>query len=96
MDQQHLLMKILILLVVILYHIELDNKSLLFRSNKNSTNQIRVYNFNKQKLLLDKPLCSHLLFIHGFTGYDTTSRIFGVGKKSLFQKIVNDDKDIES
>jgi len=39
---------------------------------------------------------SHLLFIHAFTGCDTTSRIFGIEKKSLFQKFVKGDKDLES
>lgn len=30
-----------------------------------------------------------MLFAHAFSGCDTTSRIFGVGKKSVFQKVVN-------
>jgi len=77
------------LLVFLLYYMKPDNKSLFFHSDKKSTNQIRVYNINKLKLLLGKPLYSHLLFIHAFTGCDTTSRIFGVGKTSMFQKFRN-------
>ena len=30
-----------------------------------------------------------MLFAHAFSGCDTTSRIFGVGKKTIFQKLVN-------
>ena len=84
------------LLVLLLYYMKPDNTSLFFRSDKTSTNQIRVYNINKLKLLLGKPLSSHLLFIHAFTGCDTTSRIFVVGKKALFQKFVKGDTHIES
>ena len=32
---------------------------------------------------------SDLLFIHAFTGCDTTSRIFGVGKQFIFQKFAH-------
>ena len=31
-------------------------------------------------------------FLHSFIGSDTTSKIFGVGKKSVFQKIINQDR----
>ena len=31
------------------------------------------------------------MFGHAFTGCDTTSRIFGVGKKNVFQKIISAD-----
>jgi len=82
------------LLVLLLYYMKPDNKCLFIRSDKKSTNQIRVYNISKLKILLSKPLCSHLLFIHAFTECDTTSRIFGIGKKSLFHKFIKGDKDI--
>jgi len=52
------------LFVLLLYSMKPDNKSLFFHSDKKSTNQIRVYNINKLKLLLVKPLCSQLLSIH--------------------------------
>jgi len=44
------------------------------------------------KQLLGDEVCSDLLFVHAFSGCDTTSRIFGVGKKCLFfQKIIKRD-----
>lgn len=84
------------LLVLLLYHMKLDRKSVFFRSDNKSRSQISVYNINKLKILLGPVLCSHLLFIHTFTGCDTTSRIFGVGKKPFFQKFIKGDKDLES
>ena len=36
-------------------------------------------------------MCSQLMFIHAMTGCDTTSWIFGVGKKTAFHKLVNGD-----
>lgn len=84
------------LLVLLLYHMKPDRKSVFFRSDNKSRSQIRVYNINKLKILLGPALCSHLLFIHAFTGCDTTSRVFGVGKKTYFQKFLKGDKDLES
>ena len=73
------------LLVLLLYYMNPDNKSLLVRSDKKSTNQIRVYDISKLKLTC----CSFIL------SQDVTQP-FGVGKKSLFQKFVKGDKYIES
>jgi hypothetical protein len=39
-------------------------------------------------LMLGDDLCTDLLFVHAFTGCDTTSRIFGIGKKSVFKNII--------
>ena len=84
------------LLVLLLYHMKPGQKSVFFRSDKKTTSQVRVYNINKLKILLGPDLCSHLLFIHAFTGCDTTSRVFGVGKKAFFQKFIKGNKDLES
>ncbi|KAJ8340574.1 hypothetical protein SKAU_G00352070 [Synaphobranchus kaupii] len=37
-----------------------------------------------------------LMFIHAVTGCDTTSRIFGIGKKTAFQKFVKGDPVLQS
>lgn len=50
-----------------------------------------MYNINHLKLVLGNELCSELLFLHAFTGCDSTSRIFGVGKRFAFQKLVKAD-----
>ena len=66
--------------------------SLYFRSDKKSKEQ-RVYNMNTGlQECLGQRLCSQLLFIHAFTLCDTTSRVFGMGKKTFFQKAAKGDK----
>ena len=75
------------LLILLLYHATLkDSHELYFRSDKtrNKTKQY-VYNINVLKQILGDDLCTGL---HVFTGCDMTSRIFGIGKKSVFQKII--------
>ncbi|CAB4041625.1 Hypothetical predicted protein, partial [Paramuricea clavata] len=66
-----------------------DSHEIYFRSDKtgDKTKQY-VYNINVLKQILGDDLCTDLLFVHAFTGCDTTSRIFGIGKKSVFQKII--------
>src|SRR6218665_2854133 len=41
--------------------------------------------------MIGDDMCSQLLFIHAMTGCDTTSRIFGVGKRSAFHKLLKGD-----
>ena len=41
-------------------------------------------------------MCDELLFIHAHSGCDSTSRIFGIGKKSAFQKLVKSDPVMKS
>ena len=38
------------------------------------------------KEVLRHDMCSQLMFIHPVTGCDTTSQIFGVGKKGCFSE----------
>ena len=77
------------LLVLLLYHAPAnDCKHLYFRSDKGTPN---VYNITVLKRLLRDNVCSDLLFIHAISGCDTTSRIFGVGKKSVVQKVIAGD-----
>ena len=77
------------LLVLLLYHVPAnDCKRLYFRSDKGTPN---VYNITVLKRLLCDDVCSDMLFIHAFSGCDTTSRIFGVGKKSVVQKVIAGD-----
>ena len=77
------------LLVLLLYHTPAnDCKHLYFRSDKDTSN---VYNITVLKRLTGDGVCSDLLFIHAFSRFDTTSRIFGVGKKSVVQKVIAGD-----
>ena len=57
---------------------------------------IEVYHINRIQEVLGHELCSQLMFIHAMTGSDTTSRIFGIGKKTAFQKLAKGDPLIRS
>ncbi len=83
------------LLILLLHYAEKNNnKDLFFRSDKSAPP--KVYDIHAMKQVLGNELCAHLLFIHAFTGCDATSRIFGVGKKSAFHKLVNGDSSIKT
>ena len=73
-------------LVLLLHYMQQANKDLYFRSDK--ANADKLYHINELKIVLGEELCSQLLFLHAYTGCDTTSKIFGVGKKSVFHKMV--------
>ena len=72
------------LLILLLYHYDVDCKDVYFRSDKGKP---VIYNIRVLKDLLGDQICRNLLFVHAFTGCDTSSRIFGIGKKSVFQKV---------
>ena len=76
------------LLVLLLYHYTVAGKELYFRSDKENPH---IYDIRKLKTLFEDHVCTSLLFAHAFTGCDTTSRIFGIGKKSAFQKVIAND-----
>ena len=68
------------------------NKGLYFRSDKSKSHgNFTVYDINRLKEFLGQDICSQLLFIHAVTGCDSTSRIFGVGKKNAFRKLLKGD-----
>ena len=73
------------LLVLLLYH---GAKDLYFRSDKETPH---VYNIKIVKQLLGDEFCSDLLLAQALSGCVTTSRIFMVGKKSVFRKVVKGD-----
>ena len=77
------------LLVLLQYLAAKDCKDLFFQSDKHKEKHINVYNIKVLKQLLGDGVCSDMLFAHAFSGCETTSRIFGVGKKTVFQKLVN-------
>ena len=71
------------LLVLLLFHTNVSKcTSLYFRSDKVKS---YVYNIKVPKQVLGEAVCNDLLFLHAFTGCDSVSRVFGIGKKSEFQ-----------
>jgi len=82
------------LLVLLLYYAQTNNRGLYFRSDKAKVP--KVYDISEMKRVLGRELCSQLLFVHAYTGCDTTSRIFGVGKKTVLQKLVKGESTIQT
>ena len=52
---------------------------------------MKVYDIKYLKEILGHKMCSQLMFIHAMSGRDSTSQMFGVGKKIPFQKIAKGD-----
>lgn len=83
------------LLVLLLHYVCADSKELYFRSD-NASRNTKVYNINQLKVSLGEELCSQLLFLHAFTGCDSTSRVFGIGKRTAFQKLAKGESTIKT
>jgi len=81
------------LLVLLLFHADISKcTSLYFRSDKAKS---YVYNIKVVKQVLGEAVCSDLLFLHAFTGCYSVSRVFGIGKKLGFQRIINREKSMK-
>ena len=71
--------------------------NLYFRADKpKADGTIEVYHIHRIQEVLGHEMCSQLMFIHAMTGSNGTSRIFGVGKKTYFQKLGRGDPLIRS
>ena len=69
------------LLILLLHYAEVGGKNLYFRSNKQRAKH--VYDIISLRKLLGSEVCTQLLFVHALTCCHSTSRIYGIGKKSL-------------
>ena len=77
-------------LVLSLFHTDVSKCTALhFRSDKVKS---YVYNIKVLKQVLGEAVCNDLLFLHAFTVCDSLSRVFGIGKKSAFQRIIKREK----
>jgi hypothetical protein len=76
------------LLILLLHFSDADGKPLYFKSDNQSRNIPKVYFINRLKSHFGSEFCTQMLFLHAFTGSDSTSRIYGVGKKTVFQKLL--------
>lgn len=85
------------LLILLLHYTLPASKNIYFRSDRSKGDgSVKVYHINRIKEVLGNEICSHLLFIHALTGCDSTSRIFGVGKKTAFLKFAKGDAVLRS
>ena len=83
------------LLVLLLHHAPTSNDNkVYFYSDKVSP--ATVYDIKVMKKLLGYDVCSCLLFLHAFMGCDTTSAIFGIGKKLALHKVLKGNSVLKS
>lgn len=100
----YFLKKLLYTLVLLLYHyrdelgnIYLRSENSLSRNNKNLSCNADVKQFciKSTKKALEPAVAENLLAIHAWTGCDTTSAIFNIGKTSILKKIIT-SKELQS
>ena len=66
------------------------NCKLFFRSDIDRSNKNTTYDILAIRSSLDENTIKSLFFIHTFTGCDSTSRIFNIGKQVVFKKCLSD------
>ena len=72
--------------------LNINHQDKIFRSDTSKTGQKkkRIWNIKKTKFVIGPETCSFLPFVHAFTGCDTTSRIYRIGKGQLLKKVLED------
>ena len=76
------------LLVLLLYHREMDGHDLCLSSEpKQHTQKNKVWYIKQAKHLLGSSVCGNILSMHAILGCDTTSHLFGLGKGLVLKKI---------
>lgn len=80
------------LLVLLLYHATDTQYNIFLKPEpkKQSLKSPRTWDINAARSLLGGDVCDNILFIHSILGCDTTSRPFGIGKKTALVKIRKD------
>ena len=76
------------LLILLLYHADVNSKPLYFQSSKRAGNKI-IHDIISYKKILGNDIYSNLLFLHAFTGCDSTSSTYEIGKASAFKKLLS-------
>ena len=66
---------------------------LLFGNEKdNKKNDNAIFDIYQYRSILGNELCNALLFIHAFSGGDTTSQFYNIGKGTAFDMFVKSSK----
>ncbi|KAJ8023881.1 hypothetical protein HOLleu_36448 [Holothuria leucospilota] len=81
--------------MLLLHYCKADEQPLYFRSDKQSRDLPKVY-INSMKRCLGSEMCTQILFLHSFTGCDSTPRVYGIGKKLEFEELAKGDPEIQS
>lgn len=80
------------LLVLLIYHANRQDKDIFLQQSRNAgTKPAKCWNIKYVQLSLGK-LCHILPVIHAVTGCDTTSRPFGIGKRTGLRKFQRSER----
>lgn len=81
------------LLILFLYHVENYNFKLYFRNDiSRGLSKNPIYDIIDMQVLIGNDISKYLLYIHAYTGSDTTSRIFSIGKSKAMDKLIHDQE----
>ena len=87
------------ILILLLFHARHKNqgncKDIILKADKASNCKHRTWPILWLVQKLKAPTCMYLPVLQAFTGCDTTSRLFGIGKSQLMKKIPDIQDDIE-
>ena len=82
-------------LILLIYHANKESKKIYFYSeSKQNARGTNVWDIRLCKELLDKDICSNILFLHAILGCDITSSLYGLGK-GLSLKIFQQNKHLQ-
>ncbi|KAJ8879191.1 hypothetical protein PR048_019797 [Dryococelus australis] len=77
-------------------HSQIVKISTLDQTSQELMASIKYMTSNEYNKSFGNDTCVQLLLIHSVTGCDTTSRLYGVGKKKVFQKLMKGDPVLQS
>jgi hypothetical protein len=83
------------LLVLLLYHFELDTHNIIFLPQQRGSKS-KIWSICDIKRKLDPTVTRNLLFLHAILGCDTTSRLHGICKGSSLKKILTNKDLVEA
>jgi hypothetical protein len=80
------------LLILLLHHASVVSHPITFRPFTIASPKTRIWNITAAKLALGDSICLHLLFVHAFSGCDTTSNFFSHGKTVALRVYEKDER----
>jgi hypothetical protein len=79
------------LLVLLIYHSQTDSKTIYFLPGTSKSSNIpRIWNIHEIKAAMGPTTVNSLLFWAALLGSDTTSRIYGIGRGTVFKRHHNE------
>ena len=77
------------LLVLLLYHVDMDGNEVFLRPEPKATTtkKMRFWNIKRSEETFGMHICTNLPFVHAILGCDSTSRLYNIGKPLALKKL---------